>query len=339
MLYFATYFDINYLNRGLALHESLTNNCTLDFKLFIMALDKKTVDYFERFHHENIIVIPLESIEKYFPELNIAKNNRNNVEYYFTLSPFLPLYIFNVFPEVNQVTTLDADIYFFSDPSIIFKIYENASVLITPHSFTAELKDFEKYGLYNVSFQSFKNDANARACLEDWKIKCLEWCYDYFDEKNARFADQKYLDEWQKQFNCVSIIQMPEAGLAPWNVENHKLSVQSRSIYVNDKPLIFYHYHGLRILNNHLAFPNLQGYKVKPGRTLKKIYHTYLVKLKTKTKQFVFKDDAIVRYNNIKHKSFIRLIFEKDDFLLFGAHFLYYLRLRFLYLKYAKFLK
>jgi hypothetical protein len=339
MLYFATYFDIKYLNRGLALYESLINNCTSTFKLFIVALDKKTVEYFERFPDEKIILIPLKTLEKYFPELSSAKSNRTIIEYYFTLSPVIPLYIFDMFTEVNRITTLDADIYFFSDPSIIFKSYENSSILITPHNFSDKLKDFEKYGLYNVSFQSFKNDEHARACLKDWKIKCIEWCYDYFDERNARFADQKYLDEWQAKFKNVSVIRLPQAGLAPWNVENYKLSIQPKTICVNDKPLIFYHYHGLRVLNNHLAFPNLQGYKVRPGKILKKIYHTYLVKLKTKTKQNVFRDDAIVRYNSMKHKSFFRLIFEKDDFLLFGAHFLYYLRLRFLYLKYIKFLK
>ena len=338
MLYFATYFDINYLSRGLTMYESLTQNCSSDFKLFVLALDKKTVDYFERFSHKNIITVPLETFEEYFPELNKAKSNRNIVEYYFTLSPFLPLYILDTFPEVDRITTLDADIYFFSDPSVIFKLCSDASILITPHNFSEKLKEYEKYGLYNVSFQSFKNDEHARACLQDWRSKCMEWCFDHFDEENSRFADQKYLDEWEGRFNKVSVIRLPQAGLAPWNAENFKLSIRSKIIFVNENPLIFYHYHGLRILNDHLAFPNLHGYKVRPGKTLKRIYHTYLIKLKAKSKKRIFNDNAVMRYNKIPQMTFIKLIFGRDDFLLFGSHFLWYLRLRSVFERF-KFLK
>jgi hypothetical protein len=192
VLYFATYFDSNYLNRGIVLFNSLCRHSSLPVQLFILALDDQTVDHYTQHPDERITVISLARLEDHFPELASAKNNRNIVEYYFTLSPFLPLYILDVYDHIDRITTLDADICFYSDVATIFKEYTPASILITAHRFPDKLKALEIYGLYNVSFQSFKNDAHARACLEDWKIKCADWCYDRWDESGQRFADQKY---------------------------------------------------------------------------------------------------------------------------------------------------
>src|SRR6185312_10435597 len=105
MLYFATLFDINYLSRGLALLDSLTAHSSSPFKLFVLALDNGVVEYFEKHSTDTVDVITVDDIETHFPELRHAKENRSKIEYYFTLSPYLPLYILQKFPGVDQVTS------------------------------------------------------------------------------------------------------------------------------------------------------------------------------------------------------------------------------------------
>ncbi len=315
------------------MYDSLTKYCSISFKFFVFALDNQTVDYYKNQNAKNIIVISLNRLEAHFPELKNLKNNRSLTEYYFTLSPFLPLYIFDAFNEVEQITTLDADICFFSDPAPIFKTYPQASVLITPHQFPGKLKALEKYGLYNVSFQSFKRDKNAIACLQDWKQKCTDWCFDYFDEKNNRFADQKYLDEWTEKFNNVCTIDLPQAGLAPWNFENYKLSLKSKKLYVNDAPLIFFHFHGLRLLNNYFALANLHLYKATATGLIKEIYHLYIKKLKSQAIKNL-SDNKIKRINHNQRSSLFKTLLEANEFLCFNSLFIYNLKLRPWYLRY-----
>ena len=140
MLHFATLFDINYLSRGLALIDSLSKHSSQSYKLFVLSLDEKVAAYFNDKNTYPVHIIRLHEIEAHFPELVEAKKNRSTVEYYFTLSPYLPLYILETFCEVDQITTMDADLYFFDDPALIFNKYPDASVLITPHNFSADLQ-------------------------------------------------------------------------------------------------------------------------------------------------------------------------------------------------------
>ncbi|QHS56347.1 glycosyl transferase [Mucilaginibacter sp. 14171R-50] len=304
MLHFATYFDINYLSRGLALFDSLKRHSSRPFILHILALDEIVVGYFNENKTDGISVIPLAAIEAYFPELQQAKSNRSIIEYYFTLSPYLPLYILNKVANVSQVTTVDADIYFFDDPAIIFEQYSEASILITPHNFSKNLQHLAIHGKYNVSFQSFKKDEAGLSCLNHWRQQCFNWCYDTYDEANNRFADQKYLDTWPAEFDKVAEIKTPGAGLAPWNIDNHDFKIVDGEITVDQQPLIYYHFHHLRVFNKNFAFNGLEHYGVKNNtRGLKRIYHIYLKALKSFTDK-ANTDFNTLRYNNHLNSSF-----------------------------------
>ena len=94
MLYLTTFFDKNYLSRGLVLYNSL-KEYTSDFELYILCLDDFTKDYFEKNKNNftEVKTLQLDDIEENDSELAIAKSNRSRIEYYFTLSPCLPLYL------------------------------------------------------------------------------------------------------------------------------------------------------------------------------------------------------------------------------------------------------
>ncbi len=278
MLFYATLFDSNYLSKGLALYSSLVSHLSSDFKLFVLCLDETTFDYLVNAKYKSIHPIPLSELEKNDEKLMTAKNNRGKVEYYFTLSPVLPLYILSNFSDVDFITTLDADVFFFNDPKPIYDSFKGKSILITPHRFPQGLKEKEKYGLYNVSFQIFRNDIQGLECLRTWRDQCIEWCYDKLE--GNKFADQKYLDEWAKKFPGLKVLDHEGAGLAPWNIDSHKITKIGETIYSNNSPLIFYHFHYLKIIRSHWFSHGVDLYFNKMTKSLKNIvYHPYINKL------------------------------------------------------------
>jgi len=319
MYHFATLFDKNYLTRGLALYSSMNEHIE-NFTLYILALDNEVVEYVENKNEDTLKVIKLTDIEKKYPELIEAKNNRSIVEYYFTLSPVLPLYMLETFPEIDFITTLDADIFFFSNPKPIFDKFKNYSILITKHDFFKELKHLIIYGKYNVSFQSFRRDKEGFDCLNKWKSQCLDWCYDILE--NDKFADQKYLDTWTSEYENVLEIAGSGAGIAPWNISKYNLSQKKNKFFCNNEELVFYHFHGLRYITKSIINHGLKAYKVKINKGSKSIYAKYLKKVSALNKEINFTDNNIQRINRsyTKKELLHLLIFDHTFFYLLNIH-------------------
>ncbi len=277
MHHFCTYFDHRYLPRGLALYWSLTQHCP-SFLLWVLCMDRVCYNTLSQMKLPNVRLIALEEFETGDKELLVAKENRTLIEYYFTCTPSLPLFIFSAGPEVGRVTYLDADLFFFGNPETIFEEIEDYSLAIIGHRFPPHLKHHEEYGIYNVGWLSFKHDEHAFACLHWWREQCIEWCYDRAED--GRFADQKYLDTWPERVPGVVVLRHKGANLAPWNVSNYKIHVDGGRIWVDEQPLIFFHFHGLRQLNTWLYDPSFAAYRVRASRSLvRHVYAPYFANL------------------------------------------------------------
>src|SRR5712691_2882118 len=220
MYHFCTYFDHRYLPRGLALYRSLKQHCR-SFQLWVLCMDRECYDVLSQLDLPDIQLIALEDFEKDDQELLGAKQNRTLIEYYFTCTPSLPLFILNNCPEVGIITYLDADFFFFADPAPVFDEIADHSIAIIGHRFPAQLRHREQYGIYNVGWLSFRRDEQAFSCLVWWRERCIEWCYDRCED--GRFADQKYLDDWPTRFQGVVVLNHQGVNLAPWNLANYKI--------------------------------------------------------------------------------------------------------------------
>jgi hypothetical protein len=305
MYNFCTLFDRNYLSRGLALLESIETHSS-DFQLFILCLDDYTHAFFVKNQNKHVHLIRFQDIEKQDKGLRDSKTNRSRVEYYFTLSPCLPLYLLQKY-NLSHICSLDADIMFFGSPDTLFDLLDNYSIIITPHKFskTLLLDDRLEYGKYNVSFQIFKNNKVGIECLEKWRTNCLNWCKDYYDEENSRYADQKYLDTWNNDFpGEVISLDIDTAGLAVWNIDNYILTLNNGTILSNNKPLIFYHFHHFKLINKNIALNGFSQYKVKKynGVTIRYIYKLYWDKLDYYNKRLEQISDISARVNLASNK-------------------------------------
>lgn len=278
--HYCTYFDYGYLARGLALYDSLRSHQP-DATLWVLCMDERTYTALVSLSDPHLCPIALTDFERGDDDLLGAKANRSTIEYYFTCTPSLPLYLFAKDLTIETITYLDADLYFFASPDPIFAELGGRSIGVIEHRFPQRLRRLEKLGRYNVGWLTFRRTEIGLACLRWWRERCIEWCYDKYEP--TRFADQKYLDEWPTMFPDLAVIQHKGANLAPWNIDNYQISHEDDEVLVDGQRLLFYHFHGFRPLSEHMYETRLHIYGVRVTQTiLEALYAPYIQALRRK---------------------------------------------------------
>ena len=273
---FCTYTDRRYLPRALALYESLRAHCGR-FRLWVLCLDQQTLDVLKSLDLAAVRPIAMAELERWDPELARARHGRSTLEYYFTCTPVLPLYVLDRAPGVDLITYLDADLFFFSNPRPLFAEIGHRAIAIVPHRFPPDRGYLQsRFGIFNVGLVSFRRQEPALACLRHWREQCLEWCF--VRVEGDRFADQKYLDNWPRLFGDeVAVLDHPGADLAPWNIATHQIDMRDGQVHVDGRPLVFFHFHGVRRLRPGVYDLGLQNYNTRAsGTVLSGIYAPYL---------------------------------------------------------------
>ena len=214
-------------------------------RLWILCFDETTYDIMKELKLPNVKLIHHSDFED--DDLLKAKSNRSLIEYYWTCTPALPLYLLNKFPEMESITYLDADLFFFDNPSTAFQEFSDASIFLTEHNYSRNPeRNILRNGRFNVQFLIFRNNVTGRGALEWWKQRCIEWCY--IRREDGKLGDQKYLDDWTERFPDVCVSINKGIGLAPWNIGRYLIEFRNSKLYVDEDILIFYHFQDFIIL-------------------------------------------------------------------------------------------
>lgn len=284
---FCTLFDSYYLDKGLALYNSLIR-VTDDFKLYIFCFDDKSFEILNEMSLSNAVIIHHSSFET--DEYIEKKKERSKAEYCWTCTSRIIEYVLDNY-DVDSCTYLDSDLYFYANPRVLFDEIDEAKadVTIVEHRFKDNKYGRsleERNGKYCVQFNYFRNTDNARKVLTWWKEKCLEWCYDIPDPE--RMGDQKYLNNWTRDFEGVHELQNVGGGVAPWNLEKYTIhSIDNYDIEMldenkNEFKLVFYHFQNIRYLPGHLV--NIKS-QTKNKKLKYAIYIPYLKEIENIRKQ------------------------------------------------------
>ena len=269
---FCTLFDSNYLVKAVAMHASLQRHCPA-FRLTAFCFDDEAKAILDELALPRLATVALGELEAADPALLSTKGDRTPVEYCWTATPALPRHLLATRPELDEVTYLDADLLFFSDPEPLFAEMGKASVLITPHRYAPQYAHQIENGVYNVQFMVFRRDGRGEHILQWWHDRCIEWCY--YRLEDGKLGDQKYLDDWPERFEGVHVLEHKGGGLAPWNISRYDLRSAGERVIVDDDALVFFHYHRtqLRRRGPHAWQP--PGYEITPHQR-KLIYDPYL---------------------------------------------------------------
>jgi hypothetical protein len=259
------------------LYESLKEQGE-PFHLYVLCFDADTEAVVASVGESSLVAVPLADVLRAEPHYAAVQSQRTRVEFYFTSTPILIRHCLRIAPAAETMTYLDADLFFFGPPSAAFAEQGNASVGIVPHRFPPRLSNRAVHGTYNVGWVSIRRDDDGLACLEWWSERCLEWCHDRLE--NGRFADQGYLDEFPRRFAGVLSLEHPGINAAPWNVDSATLVSVEGKPWLHGKPILFYHYQGIREVAEGWFDPGLGTYQVQLTPVLRDtIYLPYLRRL------------------------------------------------------------
>lgn len=230
MIEYCTLFDANYLAQGLALYESMDKHHK-DYRLHILALCDKSYKTLERLALPNVTLYSVAEVET--AALRRLHSKLSHFEYACALKPDLILRVLQV---SDHVVYIDADSYFFGTGRHLIDSLRDSSIsiAITPHRFTPDYKHFLKNGVFNAGF-IYATQAGI-PCLEDWGRRCIS-------DRTGPMTDQRLLNGWPGQWNA-HIIKHKGINLAPWNqAEQYHYSIQDGQVYVDNDPLVWYHFH------------------------------------------------------------------------------------------------
>ncbi|VVE89027.1 glycosyltransferase family 8 protein [Pandoraea bronchicola] len=269
--HYCTLFDRNYLIKGVAMITSLYAHSP-DSRIHVLCMDDDTHAILSRMQLPGVAsLIHLSELET--PELLEVKSKRSVAEYCWTLSPSLPWHVLNAHPEIDCITYLDADLYFYSPVQPLLDEIGDSSVAIIEHRFIPRLQHLDVKGRFCVEWVTFKRDETGMACLNRWREQCIEWCYNRLEEN--RMGDQKYLDAWPDMWPSVCILRHSGAGVAPWNYARYEIGVNAQQqIQVDGAPLVFYHFHQFQILRGN-RFDRLSTYYTVERPAPESIYKRY----------------------------------------------------------------
>lgn len=290
-----TLFNINYLDKGLALYQSLEEVAS-DFELYVLAMDDKCCCILKDFNYSHLKVISLEEFEN--DKLKLAKSNRPFGEYCWTCSSSLVKYIFERYSPEN-CTYIDADMYFYDDPKVLIdEMYaRNCTVLVVGHRFSWYNKSLAKIvGRYCVEFNTFANEPRALNLLNKWVSQCIEACYHGND--GIHHGDQMYIDKWCEEYDFVCETLNLGAGVAHWNINqyrfyefyNRKVVLKCNSKHYN---LVFYHFENLKYIDKNQVDINVYHKWRIDDNLVKFLYAPYLQVIDS------YKDLIYDKYNEV----------------------------------------
>lgn len=239
-----------------------------DARIWAFCLDSSAYTVLNSLALPGVVPVPVDELLRMEPRLNDARGERTAGEFCLTCKPQLPRWLLQAEPGLDQITFLDADLYFYGDMRAFHDEFRGGSIGILRHDFSPAVIDRVDCGWYNSGCVVFANDAAARECVDWWAERCLEWCFGRIEP--GRYTDQKYLEQWPALFDGVVELTHPGANLAPWNLAGRSLTWSGNRVLVNGRPLVFYHFSSLLRAAGWLYNTNFHSWRLRPGRLFRR---------------------------------------------------------------------
>ena len=277
MKYFCTVSDINYINQGLALYQSLVDNMKEDFLLLYCCIDRETFEHINSFVTHNCNIYPVHA-ESHKELKNVSETSRQG--YAWELGSRFSKWCIDK-GNYNHIMYIDSDIITYPGFEKVYDEIGDKSIGIVPHLHLPPAPNQFAPGYpggYNVGITYFKNNEAGKGCLDLWAYSVLN-PYDneirtgttgekYTIKLHNTCGDQRFLEMFPIAYpNDVHIIGQQIAHGAPWNMHLYNwddFSMGNRLCKIDlipgrewirklvpsmnePKPMIYYHFAGFKL--------------------------------------------------------------------------------------------
>jgi len=265
-----TLCNCEYLCYALECERSFYEHHSADWTFYIMLVDHPHPSDSELDKLKCLLsssqsqILTISSLFRQSKEVSLMSLYYDITEYSTSVKPWVFAHLMKELSP-RSVTYIDPDIQFFGcldlDKTLVESNVEFDCIL-TPHILTNSLnshqqptlKNIRSCGSYNFGFVHFENTAKSRIVVDFWaeelKFNSLMW----LDEN--LFTDQRYGDLFPSLCH-VHVSRDPGLNVAYWNIQERVVIANSNSevnvhLVRDDKesgitrPLIFFHYSGLR---------------------------------------------------------------------------------------------
>jgi SAM-dependent methyltransferase len=240
--HYCTYFDSNYLPRGVLMIRSLLRHDPTAV-VHVLCLDDTCAKALAALDLP-LQLVPLPELLQADPEFAASRDNRSLVEWYFTATSCLVNLLVKRHPDIERVIYLDSDLYFYASPQVLIDEAKDASVQIIEHRFSPQWAQLVAFGRFNVGWIAFTTTEEGLRLIADYRAKCLEWCYDRME--GDRFGDQKYLDKWPQDYPSCCVSQLQGANVAWWNLANGQPRTLGDRVFFGPDLLLFFHFQEIK---------------------------------------------------------------------------------------------
>jgi hypothetical protein len=156
--------------------------------------------------------------------------------------------------DIEQWLFLDSDVLVYDSLDYIFKEFEDASILLSPHNVRADklskTNNFEINfligGVFNAGFLGLRRDNTAASFISWFKERLTWFSFDNIaiGDSLSIFVDQLWLNLVPLYFD-TKILSSPRVNLGHWNLWGRKLSVcPNGKIVVDGQSILFIHFSG-----------------------------------------------------------------------------------------------
>ncbi|MDG2336229.1 MAG: glycosyltransferase [Myxococcota bacterium] len=240
-----TVVSANYLARARVLMNSLRTHHP-DWVQHVLIVDE-IGDRFdpagERFSVSEVGDLPFESPRELFFRYDILELNT-------AVKPFFFRWLFEEYT-ADRVIYLDPDIEVYAPLAEVEGALDAGALMcLTPHLTGVNDDDGKPSdldilvaGSYNLGFLALGRHPNLYPFLDWWWGKLEFECL--VDFQRGLFVDQKWMDLAPGIFGDAHIIRDPGYNVAYWNLPHRNISTQGEDYFVNENPLVFFHFSGL----------------------------------------------------------------------------------------------
>lgn len=241
-----TIISKNYLSFARVLTDSFLKH-NEGGRVFVLLVDR--IEGYFNPNEEAFELIAIEELKDEIPHFWRFCFQYTQLELNTAVKPYLLKYLLKKY-NLKKLIYFDPDILITDSLDELSKLLNSHSILLTPHLTSPIEEDgcepSEKgiltAGVYNLGFIALANTGISRGFLEWWKKRTYNDCL-VAPERGFSIA-QKWIDLVPGIFEGVYILREPGYNASYWNLYERKIQIEEENIYVNGKPLYFFHFSG-----------------------------------------------------------------------------------------------